>query len=113
MCPKDIELLSRWKPRMLPEYDNILTQNGMGYMKKLGARMRQRLSDLKYFKKPNLSVSVLSTNITRTIQSAREFLKGFFCKNDPKTQVQPLDTNEDYLLKFPDLCEKYLKVFFN
>ena len=97
---------------MLPEYDNILTQNGMCYMKKLGARMRQRLSGLKYFKRPNLSVSVLSTNITRTIQSGQEFLKGFFGKNDPKALVQPLDTDEDYLLKFPDLCEKYLKVYF-
>ena len=98
---------------MLPEYDNVLTQNGILYMKRLGERMRHRLADLKLFKMPAAKINVLSTNITRTIQSGREFLMGFLGHNNPNVLVNPLDASEDYLLKFPDLCEKFLKVYFN
>ena len=94
---------------MVPDDDNILTSYGMVYMKNLGARMKQRMSSLKYVGSANIKASVFTTNITRTIQSANEYLKGFY-GFWPKPTVRPLDGDNDYLLKFPDLCAKYLKV---
>jgi hypothetical protein len=98
---------------MKPEYDNILTPNGAIYMKRLGERMKKRLTTLKYMRLPNTKVSVLTTNITRTIQSGEEYLKGLFGSSNIAPHVQPIPSEDDYLLKFPDLCEKYLKVINN
>jgi len=95
---------------MKPEYGNILTHNGAIYMKQLGERMRKRLTTLKYIRLPSKKVSVLTTNITRTIQSGEEYLKGLFGSSNIPLAVHPLPSDDDYLLKFPDLCEKYLKV---
>ena len=82
-------------------------------MKRLGERMRKRLTTLKYMRLPNTKVSVLTTNITRTIQSGEEYLKGLFGSSNIAPRVQPIPSEYDYLLKFPDLCEKYLKVVKN
>ena len=97
---------------MKPEYDNILTLNGGIYMRRLGERMRHRLATLKFMRLPNTKVSVLTTNITRTIQSGEEYVKGLFGSSNVAPSVYPLPSDDDYLLKFPDLCEKYLKVNF-
>jgi hypothetical protein len=96
---------------MRPEYDNILTPLGHHRIINLGIRMRMRLKNL-YEKIQNQGQSrALCTNITRTIESSDFYLRGFFgsfSKLTPK--IEPQNSQTDYLLKFPDLCERYLRV---
>ncbi len=111
LCDKDKQDLKNWKTRMQPNDDNLLTTNGMKWMKMLGKRMRTRL--LRLIKpieimRLNKYQKVLTTYLTRTQQSAHEYLDGFFSTCFAKPNITYL-AEDDYLLKFPDLCEKYIK----
>ena len=111
LCEKDRRALQAWAPKMKTENGYYLTPDGIRIMKQLGSRMKNRLDDLiaKLRSSPD-RVMVKATNITRTIQSSSAYLDGLYGNwpNRPVLNVQP-DVS-DYLLKFPDLCEKYLEV---
>jgi ACT domain-containing protein len=94
---------------MVPDDDNFLTPNGKLLMKNLGKRMSLRFKNLKKSINNSLQINILTTNITRTIQSAQEFLIGFLEESDIRPQIKQIKDNEDYLLKFPDLCQLFLK----
>lgn len=102
-------MLRKWAPRMHPDDDNILTPNGKLLMKNLGKRMSIRFKSLKNSINNSVQISIVTTNITRTIQSAQQFTEGFLGDSELKPQIKPIKDNEDYLLKFPDLCKLFIK----
>lgn len=95
---------------MKPEDDNFLTQFGMETMKRLGIRMWSRLGELISNTRTINQVKVQSTDIPRTKQSADKYLEGIFGSWPNKPRVETVPELQDYLLKFPDLCEKYIFV---
>jgi hypothetical protein len=109
LCKDDLQLLRSWKSRMLPKYDNILTSNGRLRMRNR-SRMETRLKKLFDTIKSSKEVTVKVTNILRTFQSAEEYLKGSTKLASIAPKIEQIPINKDYLLKFPDLCKKYLNV---
>ena len=96
---------------MQSENGYYLTANGILYMKQLGARMRNRLSDLMAKLRANPGrVRVKATNITRTIQSSEAYLDGMYGSWSNRPTLTTQNDATDYLLKFPDICDKYLTV---
>lgn len=79
-------------------------------MKELGKRYALRLESLIQ-KIKNINVLVRTTDIDRTKQSANEFMNGFFESWLLKPDKMHVNTTEDYLLKYPDVCENFMKVF--
>jgi hypothetical protein len=109
LCEKDRKLIENWKTKFQPEYGNILTKNGKLRLKELGQRYAARLPSL--IKDLNVAETfVQSTNINRTIDSAQEFIKGLLENWYFKPDVKTSDSSVDYLLKYPDLCENFIKV---
>lgn len=86
----------------------MLTPLGRKQMKSLGERMAKRLKLIRKID-PN-QVEIYATNVTRTIDSANEYINGIFKRFSSKPVVNPIPSDEDFLLKFPDLCNRYLKV---
>jgi hypothetical protein len=101
--------LKEWKTRMQSEHDNSLTDHGKNVMKNLGTRMLERLFPL-FSTFRNTQISVRVTSRDRTHQSADEFLNGIL-KFSSFRPNYTLAENDDYLLKYPDTCEKYIQVF--
>ena len=100
--------LNDWSTRMETDYDNNLTQNGRELMKDLGHRMFMRLFDLISNLRSN-QIKVQTTNIIRTQQSADEYLNGLLSYTSFRPNYD-INQNEDYLLKYPDFCQNYIKV---
>ena len=92
---------------MEPIFDNNLTPKGKSQQKGLGKRMQDRLPELMKTIGYPIQVDVKATSRFRTQQSANQYLNGFldFLSMKPNVTV---DNGDDYLLKFPDVCEKYL-----
>lgn len=109
LCDADLSRMQNWKTRINLEYDHILTQNGRFYMKSLGNRMHNRLFDLiSTLDDVSSQIKVQTTEYIRTQQSADEYLNGLlnFTPDRPKYDISE---DEDYLLKCPDVCQKYIK----
>ena len=111
LCSDDLARMDQWKSRINTDNDHNLTVSGRFYMKALGNRMRSRLFDIVSDLKSN-QVSVQTTNLLRTQQSADEYVAGllsFMPTSDlPKYSQNPPEA--DFLLKSPDLCQKYVDV---
>ena len=81
-------------------------------MRNLGTRMRMRLKTLYKSLSNKNQIKCQTTNIYRTIQSAFQYSNGFFGSYSSLIPaIEPQNSKDDYLLKFPDLCEKFIKVF--
>lgn len=107
LCGQDKELLKNWSSRLRPEFDSLLTEKGFREQKALGKRIQQRLPDLMKKIEHHIQVTVRATNRERTQQSARSYLSGFLDYLSIKPNMT-VANGEDYLLKFPDYCSRYL-----
>lgn len=104
--------LREWKFDMSASDDVQLTRKGRATISNLGRRMRKRLDEVINATKLSL-INVQVTYQDRTRQSAEEFLAGMF--NDTPANERPsikINSKDDYLLKYPDMCDKFKKVFF-
>ena len=100
----------QWKFDMSPSDDVKLTRKGRQIISELGWRMRQRLSEVINSTKLSL-INVQVTYQERTFQSADEFLAGMF--NDTSVAERPfikVNSKDDFLLKYPDMCARFIKV---
>lgn len=84
-----------------------LTPNGRLIMESLGLRMKTNMRDIigKMRVNNRKYVQVMTTNKTRTIESAESYLKGIlgvWNKNLP-VQIE----NDDYLLNYVERCDKF------
>lgn len=113
LCGDDLKRLKTWKLNMKPQEGDYLTSNGRLHMRQLGSRMQYRLYEFAARLKIPSQVRFQATNIIRTAQSAQEYIAGFFdnlaVDQRPNYTVNQAD---DYLLKFPDICQRYIKVSF-
>jgi hypothetical protein len=91
-----------------------LTPNGRLFMRDLGSRMQARLSDFSLFLKP-WQVNVQTDDVLRAIQSANEFISGFFDFQSAEEQKPKINATHSYLLAYPTLCKRFQHVglFFN
>ena len=107
-CDKDLKAMSKWNTQMEPDFGHILTTHGRQMMKDLGIRMNMRLGDDMISTLKESQVRVQVTNLIRTHQSAEEYMNGLldFTLFRPDLEV---NQDEDYLLKYPDYCKKYLE----
>lgn len=110
LCERDLKRLREWKFGMSASDDVQLTRKGRATISNLGKRMRKRLDEV--INATNLSlINVQVTYQDRTRQSAEEFLAGMF--NDTPVNHRPLiriNSKDDYLLKYPDMCDKFQSV---
>lgn len=104
LCEEDRNEFLKWITRLKPEMDNLLTLNGKNFIFEFGKRMRERLSSLVGSLETS-QVKVLTTERIRTKESAEEFVRGFL----PDLKLN-IETAPEFLLKFPDVCDKYKKV---
>ncbi|CAF0730033.1 unnamed protein product [Brachionus calyciflorus] len=104
----ELKFLNKWTPRVSPEMENLLTDYGSETIKSLGLRTWVRLKYLIFNTRISKQVKIRSTNFTRTIESAQKYVEGFFHFWPLKINIESSDIENDYLIKYPDLCEKYL-----
>ncbi len=110
LCESDKIKLKNWQSRLKPEYDTLLTVKGKTQQRQLGERMQKRLSDLVKKIEHNDQISVQATEKVRTQESASSYLDGFVHNIlDIKPNIT-INYDEDYLLKFPDICGFYNKI---
>lgn len=107
LCEQDKMQLKNWNSRLRPEFDSLLTEKGFKEQQALGKRIQQRLPNLMKKIEHYIQVTVRTTNRERTKQSARSYLDGFldYLRIKPNLTV---NYGEDYLLKFPDHCSRYI-----
>ena len=58
----------------------------------------------------NDQIRVQSTDVNRTVDSAHEYLSGFLDFLPTKPDVQVGQKNTDFLLKFPDICQSFIRL---
>lgn len=100
---------------MKPDDDYNLTKRGREIMRKFGSRMRKRLQEVlnQDAKTNSRRINAQTTSIVRTVQSAEEFFSGMFKDSEEKPTIQINSKDDDYLLKFPDLCSRFIQVLLN
>lgn len=100
---------------MKPDDDYNLTKRGREIMRKFGSRMRKRLQEVlnQDAKTNSRRINAQTTSIVRTVQSAEEFFSGMFKDSEEKPTIQINSKEDDYLLKFPDLCSRFIQVLLN
>ena len=55
-------------------------------------------------------IRVQSTDVNRTVDSAREYLNGFLDFLPMKPDVQVGQKENDFMLKFPDICQSFIRL---
>lgn len=106
----DLELLKKWTPRILSTDEKLLTKYGNETMKQLAQRYWSRLKYLISETRILKQVKIQSTDFPSTKQSAEKYLEGLFRFWPFKINIDTNSVEQDFLLKYPDLCDKYLVV---
>eukprot|EP00730_Choanoeca_flexa_P012815 TRINITY_DN4646_c0_g1_i1.p1 TRINITY_DN4646_c0_g1~~TRINITY_DN4646_c0_g1_i1.p1 ORF type:complete len:430 (+),score=80.09 TRINITY_DN4646_c0_g1_i1:16-1305(+) len=115
--PRPISMLNeKQKLRLLPGGCHIgcLTTQGRGDVLVLGQRLRQRYVDELGFLDSRYNpedVEVRSTNIERTIESARMVLSGLFGASGMHINVQTVPDEQEYLYPNAKACPKLKQLF--
>ncbi|XP_047496910.1 multiple inositol polyphosphate phosphatase 1-like [Penaeus chinensis] len=111
LCQKTLELLKSWTGEEFSSSRGMqLFDTGRKEMKGLGVRMRAALPHFFTEDALNRRVLIWSTNTSRTIDTAKVFLKGFSPSEDLEKNITV--KTSDQILEFPDKCHKYSKTVF-
>lgn len=95
---------------MKPILEYNLTPKGELQQKNLGKRMKDRLPELMSKIQYQIQVDVKATYRIRAQQSANQYLNGFLDFLPDKPNITVENGDKDYLLKVPDVCDKYLNM---
>lgn len=109
LCPEDLSNLQSWSLGVLNvSWASILAPEGEQELQELAARYKLALPTLLDYSFSNESFKFRHTASQRTKASARAYARGLFGETgDTIYMPEPLDP--DPVIKFYDLCSKYIK----
>jgi hypothetical protein len=108
LCYSDQRAIEQWETKLDLPLTQLLTPLGKQRMQDLGKRYAKRLSNfLKNLKLADVYVQATEKN--RTQDSAIAYINGMFENWEEKPKFS-VEKNEDYLLSFYEVCQKYITV---
>lgn len=111
MNEKELDLLNNWNWNVLESDENLITPYGNLTAKMLGLRTWIRLKQLIHETVLMDQVKIKSTVFKSAKQTAEKYLQGLFRFWPFKINIQSNPIEHDYLLKYTEICEKFLIVY--
>lgn len=110
MSDADLDQLKNWNWNVLDKEDCLITPHGNVTIKMLGLRTWIRLKQLIYETRLMDQVKIKSTDDEWTKQSAEKYIQGVFRFWPFNVDIQTNPIDQDFLIKYTDICDKYLVV---
>lgn len=107
---KDLDLLKIWNWNFLENDENQITPYGNLTAKMLGLRTWIHLKQLIHETVLMDQVKIKSSDFMSTKQTAEKYLQGLFRFWPFKLNIQSTPIENDYLLKYTEICDRFLVV---